>query len=98
FTLSALTDYATNTSAVTYNYYFSNLHAHSDYSDGNDDHPGYTPADDYNYAMTAQCMDFLGISEHNHYSSNDNAGNTIANYHKGPIQADSFTNVHPNFL
>src|SRR5436190_6483730 len=86
-TVSPLTGYATTTSAVTYNYYFGNLHAHSDYSDGNDDHPGYTPADDYNYAMTAQCMDFLGISEHNHYSSNDNPGNTIANYHKGPIQA-----------
>ena len=97
-TASPLTGSATTTNVATLNYYFGNLHAHSDYSDGNDDHPGYTPADDYNYAMTAQCMDFLGISEHNHYSSNDNPGNTIANYHKGSIQADSFTNVHPNFL
>jgi hypothetical protein len=48
--------------------------------------------------MTAQCMDFLGISEHNHFSSPDNPGNTIANYHKGPIEADNFTASHPNFL
>jgi hypothetical protein len=97
-TVSPLTGSATTTSVATYNYYFGTLHAHSDYSDGNQDHPGYTPADDYNYAMTAQCMDFLGISEHNHFSSADNPGNTIANYHKGSVQADSFTTVHPNFL
>ena len=97
-TASPLTGSATTTSFVQNNYYYGTLHSHSDYSDGNKDHPGYTPADDYNYAMTAQCLDFLGISEHNHFSSPDNPGNTIANYHKGPLQADSFTTVHPNFV
>lgn len=93
-----LTGSATTTSYVQNNYYFGTLHSHSDYSDGNQDHPGYTPADDYKYAMTAQCMDFLGISEHNHFSSANSPGNTITNFHKGFIQADTFTTAHPNFL
>ncbi|HEV8079672.1 MAG TPA: T9SS type A sorting domain-containing protein [Chitinophagaceae bacterium] len=97
-TTSPLTGNATTTTALVNNYYFGSLHSHSDYSDGNKDRPGYTPAKDYEYAMTAQCMDFLGISEHNHFSSPDNPGNTITNFMKGPVQADSFTNVHPNFL
>lgn len=80
------------------NYYFGTLHSHSDYSDGNKDNPGFTPADDYAYALTAQCMDYLGISEHNHFSSVDNPGNTIANYHLGPVQANNFTTAHPGFL
>jgi hypothetical protein len=95
---SPLSGSAATTSAVTYNYYFGTLHSHSDYSDGNQDHPGYTPADDYNYAITAQCMDYLGISEHNHFSSANNPGNTITNFHMGSIQANNFTSSHPNFL
>jgi hypothetical protein len=86
------------TAIPAYNVYFGNLHSHSDYSDGNKDHPGYTPADDYLYAKDAECMDFLGISEHNHFSSPDNPGNLITNYHQGFIQADTFTLSHPNFL
>src|SRR4029077_11249698 len=46
----------------------------------------------------SECMDFLGISEHNHFSSVDNPGNLIANYHQGTIQADTFTTAHPGFL
>lgn len=88
----------TTTATPAYNVYFGNLHAHSDYSDGNQDRPGYTPAQDYEYAMTAECMDFMGISEHNHFSSLNNPGNLITNYHKGSIQADSFTIANPNFL
>lgn len=84
--------------AITNNYYFGSLHSHSDYSDGNQDHPGYTPTDDYTYAMTAQCMDYLGISEHNHFSSANNPGNTITNYHSGPVEANNFTAAHPGFL
>jgi hypothetical protein len=93
-----LTGNATTTNAPVYNIYFGNLHAHSDYSDGNKDHPGYTPADDYAYAMNSMGMDFLGISEHNHFSSLDNPGNEIANYHLGLAQAAAFNAAHSNFL
>lgn len=89
---------ATTTNASPNNYYFGTLHSHSDYSDGNQDNPGFTPAQDYAYAMTANCMDFLGISEHNHFSTVDNPGNQVANYHLGTIQANAFTASNPNFL
>lgn len=89
---------ATTTNSPVYNYYFGNLHAHSDYSDGNQDNPGYTPADDYNYAMSSQCMDFLGISEHNHYTSNNNPGNKLSTYGLGITQAANFTTAHPSFI
>ncbi len=91
---SPLTGNATTTNAPVNNYYFGNLHAHSDYSDGNKDHPGYTPGDDYNYAVGA--MDFLGISEHNHFSSLDNPGNELANYHLGVSQAAAFNAIPAN--
>jgi trimeric autotransporter adhesin len=97
-TASPLTESIVTAIAITKNYYFGTLHSHSDYSDGNKDQPGYTPADNYNYAMTAQCMDYLGISEHNHFSSIDNPGNSIANYRLGITQANTFTATHPNFL
>ncbi len=80
------------------NVYFGTLHSHSDYSDGNQDNPGYTPAQNYNYAMSSQCMDFLGISEHNHYSSNNNPGTLLSNYHLGINQAASFNISNPNFV
>ena len=48
------------------NFYYGNLHSHSSYSDGNADNSSKIPADDYAFAKTALCMDFLGISEHNH--------------------------------
>jgi len=95
---ASLTNSIVTTNILTNNYYFGTLHSHSDYSDGNQDHPGYTPTDDYTYAMTAQCMDFLGISEHNHFSSPNNPGNTIALYHSGPTEANTFTSAHPGFL
>lgn len=97
-TTSPLTRSVTTAAPVTYNYYFGNWHSHSDYSDGNKDHPGYTPSDDYAYAQTAQCMDYLGISEHNHFSSPDNPGNTISNYHLGSVEADDYTSAHPGFV
>ncbi len=93
-----LTGQATTTNAPVYHIYFGNLHAHSDYSDGNKDHPGYTPADDYAYAQNSMGMDFLGISEHNHFSSLDNPGNELANYHLGVAQAAAFNASHSNFL
>ncbi len=97
-TANPLEGNATTTNAPANNYYFGNLHAHSDYSDGNVDNPGYTPADDYNYAMSSQCMDFLGISEHNHYTSNNNPGNRLSTYGLGVTQAANFTAAHPSFI
>ena len=80
------------------NYYYGTLHSHSDYSDGNADNPGYTPAVDYNFAKNSLCMDYLGISEHNHFSSPDNPGNRVDSFHQGTIQANNFNNSNPNFL
>lgn len=85
------------TSAPANNYYFGTLHAHSDYSDGNKDNPGYTPAQDYAYAKNSLCMDYLGISEHNHYSTGD-PGNLLSNYHLGSAQANTFTTNNPGFV
>lgn len=97
-TASPLTGSATTTNAPANNYYFGNLHAHTDYSDGQKDNPGGTPMDAYNYAMASMGMDFLGISEHNHFSTLNNPGNQIANYHMGSQQAAAFNASHSNFL
>lgn len=69
------------------NHYFGNLHSHSSYSDGNADNTTKVPSDDYTYAKTALCMDFLGISEHNHAT----AGMSIANWQPGRAQAAAAT-------
>ena len=64
-------------SAQTYNYYFGNLHAHTAFSDGNKDSVAsnvWSPAGSYTYAKLSNNFDFLGISEHNHYSSARNPG------------------------
>lgn len=59
-------------------YYFGNFHSHSQYSDGSG-----LPSGDFSFGDTANCMDFLGISEHNHVS----AGMSLANYALGRSQA-----------
>lgn len=79
-------------------YYFGNLHSHSAYSDGNKDDITKTPWDDYAFAQNALCMDFLGISDHNHYTAPRNPGMLLPNYAMGLQQADSFTNNHSGFL
>ncbi len=76
------------TDAGTLAYYYGNLHSHSSYSDGNSDDDTKTPADDYNFAKTAMCMDFLGISEHNHAG----AGMSLVNWAPGIAQAAAATN------
>jgi trimeric autotransporter adhesin len=85
--VSPLQGNATTTASTVNNYYFGNLHAHSSYSDGNKDNGLLTPADDYTYAKTAQCMDYLGISEHNHAQ----AGMSRVSYAPGIAQADAAT-------
>lgn len=59
------------------NFYFGNLHAHTAFSDGNKDSTVSgvnNPAGSYGYAKQTLHFDFLGISEHNHYSSLRNPG------------------------
>ena len=97
-TVNPLEGNATTSNAPANNYYFGNLHAHSDYSDGNQDNPGFTPTDNYNYAMLSQCMDYLGISEHNHYTSNNNPGNRLSTYGLGVAEATNFTITNPAFI
>lgn len=79
-------------------YYFGNLHAHSSYSDGNKDDQALTPADDYDFAKNSMCMDFLGISEHNHFSFNNNPGMLLPRYADGLNEAATFTAANPSFL
>ena len=69
------------------NFYFGNLHSHSSYSDGNADNTTRIPSDDYAFAKTALCMDFLGISEHNHAT----AGMHLADWQPGINQAAAAT-------
>jgi hypothetical protein len=83
---------ATTTTTAAYNYYYGTLHAHSSYSDGNQDNAAYTPADDYLYAKNSLCMDFLGISEHNH----SEAGMFLTRWQPGITQAAAATTA--NFL
>jgi hypothetical protein len=97
-TASPLTGNKTTTNDPANNYYFGTLHSHSSYSDGNKDNPAFIPTDDYNYAITSLCLDYLGISEHNHFSSPGNPGNKLSTYHLGISQANTFTAGHPNFV
>ena len=91
-TTNPLTASIATTTLATNNYYFGNLHAHSFYSDGNKDNSSLIPADDYAYAKNSLCMDFLGISEHNHSL----AGMNITNWQLGLNQAAAATTS--NFL
>src|SRR4051812_26990683 len=78
-----------------YNFYFGNLHSHSSYSDGNKDSTAsgyYYPGQDFYYVKSSYHMDFLGIAEHNHYSSNNNPGIHVADYARGLYQADTANN------
>ena len=87
------------TSAQTnYTTYYGNLHAHSAYSDGNKENPNATPTDNYAFANTALCLDFLGISEHNHFSATNNPGMLLPLYALGIQQAQAYTNAHPGFV
>jgi trimeric autotransporter adhesin len=63
--------------AQTYNFYFGNLHAHTGYSDGNDDGNSPNATSAFNYAKSSLNMHFLGISEHNH---NESTNMSLANW------------------
>jgi len=84
----------------TNNYYFGNLHSHTGLSDGNKDSStsGVSkPAGSYAYAKLSQNFNFLGISEHNHYSSNNNPGFQIQSWPIGLSEA-SAANQEGTFL
>lgn len=70
-------------------YLYGNLHAHSSYSDGNQDNLANTPAEDFAFARDANCMDFLGMSEHNHAT----AGMNLPDYALGYGQANAINGV-----
>lgn len=76
----------------TNQYYFGNLHAHTGFSDGNKDSSvsGVSrPDGSYAYAKLSQHFDFLGISEHNHYSTAKNPGFKKQNYQVGINMANA---------
>jgi hypothetical protein len=78
--------------AQVYNYYYGNLHSHTGFSDGNQDSTSSnvsTPAGSFAYAKLSQNFNFLGISEHNHYSSNNSPGFKIQSWPIGVSQANS---------
>jgi hypothetical protein len=72
-----------------YLYLYGNLHAHSSYSDGNQDDETKTPIDDFTFARDALCMDFLGISEHNHAG----AGMSYPTFAQGYNEANTINGV-----
>jgi PKD repeat protein len=75
----------------TYNYYFGNIHAHTSYSDGNQDSATSNmtkPWQAFNYAKNAQHIDFYGISEHNHEAAG--MSNPL-NYYQGIADANATT-------
>jgi len=92
-----LTFFTVGIKAQIFNHYYGNIHAHSSYSDGNQDSLASqmtTPLQDYNYAKQSQHIDFYGISDHNHAQ----AGMTSpVKYHRGLSQADS-ANIDGTFV
>jgi hypothetical protein len=81
------------------NYYFGNLHSHTGFSDGNKDSSSsgmWSPANAYAYAKASLHFDFLGVSEHNHYSSIRSPGFRKQNYAVGISQANA-SNVNGTF-
>lgn len=97
FLLFCIAILLSNCSLAQLNYYYGNLHAHSGYSDGNQDEATSglsTPGQNFYYAKSSYHFDFLGISEHNHYQA---GMKTPLDYHKGQFQADT-ANVNGTFV
>lgn len=88
------------TSFCQYNFYYGNIHSHTEYSDGNKDSltSGVsTPGASFAYAKGSYHFDFLGISEHNHFSSANNPGMLLPKYAQGLYQADT-SNQNGTFI
>lgn len=81
----------------TYQHYYGTLHSHSGYSDGNKDSStsgAARPSHDYAYAKASYHMDFLGISEHNHYQ----AGMKTPEYYRSGIAEATAANQNGTFV
>ncbi|HNU89700.1 MAG TPA: hypothetical protein PKJ94_15485, partial [Ferruginibacter sp.] len=78
-----------------YNFYFGNMHSHTAYSDGNKDSAttGYkNPGQAYYFAKSSYHMDYLGVAEHNHYTSTNNPGMHVGHFPMSLYQADTANN------
>src|SRR5215207_1130146 len=90
--LAAALIFSIKSKAQTYSYYFGNLHAHTAFSDGNKDSTNSgvgRPDGSYAYAKLSDNFDFLGISEHNHYSASHNPGFRRPLYQTGLSMANA---------
>lgn len=103
------------TGSLPYTVYLGNLHSQSNHSDGGGDiatcasslpaqSGTFGPADAFTYAQ-GKGLDFLMVSEHNHYFDGSSATNASANpttakskYQSGLAAASSFNSTHPGFL
>jgi hypothetical protein len=86
--------------AQTYKVFFGNLHSHTGFSDGCKDSStsGISrPSGAYSYAKLTNDFDFLGISEHNHYSTAKNPGFKLPLYAEGLNMSDA-ANEEGKFL
>ncbi|MBK7853237.1 MAG: T9SS type A sorting domain-containing protein [Bacteroidetes bacterium] len=89
---------ASTVSVPSYNNYFGNLHAHSDYSDGDVDNicnGANSPTCCYTDASTALYFDYMGISDHNH---NEGPVMTPAKYASGLAEATAYMVSNPSFV
>ncbi len=93
--------------AFPFNFYYGTLHNHTRYSDGG--HPNdsrctsstthaagdFDPAQAYSYARNIARLDFLGITDHNHFFENAcpgcSAAQVIERYHDGLAAAANAT-------
>lgn len=92
--------YSNDVRSQIYHHYFGNLHAHTAFSDGNKDSASSgigRPDASYAYAKLSNNFDFLGISEHNHYSSARNPGFKRPLFQVGLTMADA-ANEEGSFL
>lgn len=81
-----------------YNTYFGNLHAHSDYSDGDLDNVCNGAGSAYccyNIGNSALNFDFMGIADHNH---NEGPVMTPAKYAAGLTEANNYNSTHLDFV
>lgn len=88
---------ATTLAAIVYNYYYGNIHCHSDYSDGDMDNTcngANSVTCCFTTANTAVNFDFMGMSDHNH---NEGPIMTIALYNSGVSEVNAFNAANPDF-
>ena len=89
---------ATTPAIGTYNWYYGNMHAHSDYSDGDMDNTcngAGSATCCYSIGQTALNFNFMGISDHNH---NEGPVMTPAKYASGLSEATAYTAANPTFI